>query len=270
MPCGPVRARRSRTKRSAVPTQVASKRRTERFDLQKGLRDRNSPTCTLSQNGYGAGRTVRRQLGAQNVNGRRSATSARRLGGCQHSITHICGVEGAPKTLTHFRHGFRPAPFYTAACPPRSCLQHPTRIRRRGLLRAHVFDEVPARRLGGCQHSITHICGAKGAPKTLTHFRHGFRPAPFYTAACPPRSCLQHPTRIRRRGLLRAHVFDEVRRGSHGRLPPSHLHGCAVPGGSSTCAEFVLRGISAAGKQTTPTVGLEPTTTRLRALRSAD
>ena len=202
VPCGPVRARRSRTKRSAVPTQVASKRRTERFDLQKGLRDRNSPTCTLSQNGYGAGRTVRRQLGAQNVNGRRSATSARRLGGCQHSITHICGVEGAPKTLTHFRHGFRPAPFYTAACPPRSCLQHPTRIRRRG--------------------------------------------------------------------LLRAHVFDEVRRGSHGRLPPSHLHGCAVPGGSPTCAEFVLRGISAAGKQTTPTVGLEPTTTRLRALRSAD
>ena len=28
--------------------------RMERFDLQKGLRDRNSPTCTLSQNGYGA------------------------------------------------------------------------------------------------------------------------------------------------------------------------------------------------------------------------
>ena len=28
-------------------------RHTERFDLQKGLRDRNSPTCTLSQNGYG-------------------------------------------------------------------------------------------------------------------------------------------------------------------------------------------------------------------------
>ena len=28
-------------------------RHTERFDLQKGLRDRSSPTCTLSQNGYG-------------------------------------------------------------------------------------------------------------------------------------------------------------------------------------------------------------------------
>ena len=34
---------------------VTRTRRTERFDLQKRLRDRNSPTCTLSQNGYGEG-----------------------------------------------------------------------------------------------------------------------------------------------------------------------------------------------------------------------
>ena len=27
--------------------------RAKRVDLVKGLRDRNSPTCTLSQNGYG-------------------------------------------------------------------------------------------------------------------------------------------------------------------------------------------------------------------------
>ena len=54
--------RRSRTlpKRSMVPRKACVRdkhalrtRHTERFDLQKGLRDRNSPTCTLSQNGYG-------------------------------------------------------------------------------------------------------------------------------------------------------------------------------------------------------------------------
>ena len=49
----PVRGAPSSTKRSAVSAHVASKRRAERFDLEKGLRDRNSPTCTLSQNGYG-------------------------------------------------------------------------------------------------------------------------------------------------------------------------------------------------------------------------
>ena len=38
--------------------------RAKRLDLPKGLRDRNSPTCTLSQNGYGE-RFVRLALFAQ-------------------------------------------------------------------------------------------------------------------------------------------------------------------------------------------------------------
>ena len=44
--------------------------RTERFDLQKGLRDRNSPTFTLSQNGYGACPVARAKLGAANMGSR--------------------------------------------------------------------------------------------------------------------------------------------------------------------------------------------------------
>ena len=41
---------------------------TKRFDLQKGLCDRNSPTCTLSQNGYGEALILR--FGSQKKAGR--------------------------------------------------------------------------------------------------------------------------------------------------------------------------------------------------------
>ena len=72
---GPVRARLQALHAARWPRTLPANGAPKGSTCRKGLRDRNSPTCTLSQNGYGACPFARRDIGAV-VEGRATPTAA--------------------------------------------------------------------------------------------------------------------------------------------------------------------------------------------------